>query len=231
VRSIAFLGPAFAALTLAVPAAASPTTQLAAVLRAAAAQRSMHYHSVGVAGSQRVSFDGDAARNGGVQRITVRKNGGVGHVTVLLVGGVAYVRGDTFALANFMLIPTATATKDAGRWLRFQPGDRGYAAIAAGITLADNVKEMALTGTIAEAGTTTVGGQHVFAIRSTRTVQGGTLTGLLYARAAGTPLPVRQRWQRGSYTNTITYDRWNEPVRLVAPRGWIRFAPAQGLPS
>src|SRR5690349_4500560 len=93
-----------AGLVVALGAAAtsSPQALLTSILSAGRAQHSVHYVSDARLGTLRVIQVADAATAQGIQRITYVKAGHSGHVTVIVSGRNAYVRGDVFALANYM---------------------------------------------------------------------------------------------------------------------------------
>jgi hypothetical protein len=74
-----------------------------------------------------VSFNGDAGRDRGIQRITFRKGGMVGHVIVFVIADNAYVRGDAFTLTNYMRIPAPSAAAWDGKWLSLAPSTHAAA--------------------------------------------------------------------------------------------------------
>ena len=220
-------------LPLAASAADSPSKVLASILAAGHAQRSVHYTSVGNYAAVQVSFDADAGVDKGIQRITYRKSGKTGQATVIVTANTAYIRGDAFILANYLGFKSTPATTYAGKWVRFPHTDRGYAAVAAGVTLSSLVDEIALGGQLSTAPITTVEGQRVLAVQGTASSSKGTIVGTIYARAAGSPLPVKQITTRGTVSLTMTFSLWNERIDLAAPRASVaisvvRQAPAAG---
>ena len=68
-------------------------------------------------------------------------------------------------------------------------------------------------GKLENQGEKTYKGQSVVAI--TDTTKGGTL----YVAATGTPYPVALTKAGGKSGGTITFDDWNQPVTLTAPKG------------
>lgn len=56
------------------------------------------------------------------------------------------------------------------------------------------------------------------------TTQGGTL----YVAASGTPFPVAVVKSKGSSAGGISFDQWNQPVKLTAPKGALDFSKLAG---
>jgi len=109
---------------------------------------------------------GDAGLDRGIQRVTYRKGGNTGHVTVLVVADTAYVRGDVFALTNYMGFSAARAASLAGHWLQIPHTARGYATVAAAVRLKSTLSELVLPRPRLALPETTRDGQRVLGIRS-----------------------------------------------------------------
>jgi hypothetical protein len=76
-----------------------------------------------------------------------------------------------------------------------------------------------ITGPFAQAGTSSIGGQPVVAIVGTAT---GAGNGHLYVATTGKPYVVRLTGSGGSSsTGTVTFSRYNLPVRPVKPKGAV----------
>lgn len=220
------------AAVAAVPAAHAATNpaqaRLAAIVGAGKAQTSVHYESASDYGAIQIRFDGDAGVDRGIQRITFTKNGTTGHVTVILLARRAYVRGDAFTLMNFMGMSKSTAKSDAGKWLLLTPADSGYATVAAGITISDNMDELRPGGKLALVAPRTISGQRVTGVSGTMTVGGKKVVDTVYARSTGKALPVAEVATRGGQRVTATFSRWNERLSLSAPK---HFVPIGGAPA
>jgi hypothetical protein len=220
-----FLTAAAAAVLASVASAAtSPAQTLASALDAGRSQRSVHYVSGGNTGSVRVTMVGDAAVDRGIQRITFRKGGRTGHVTVLVVANTAYVRGDAYTLQNYMGFKAPDAAEYAGKWILIPHDAGGFATVAAGVRLASTIDEARLPAPLVSVPATTVNGERVLGVASSRRVSGHTTTATLYIRAKGAPLPVVEVARQGSNSFKVTFSGWNERVRVVAPSHVVHLA-------
>jgi hypothetical protein len=195
-------------------AAPSPKAQLASVLAAGRAERSVHYVAEPLAGHLGVSLVADVGRTRGIQRITYRARSGSGHVVAEVVGHVAYLRGDAFTLVHYLGFKATPAKTYAGSWIIVPPTNSAYATFAADVTLASAIGDLRLAAPLARLAPTQISGRRVACIRGKLPGSHGR-TAALYARAAGTPLPVRE----SSSVGTLTLSRWNERVHVVAPHG------------
>jgi hypothetical protein len=223
------LAGAAAALACLLPVAATasdtPSKALASIVAAASAQASVHYTSTTDFGAEQVSFVGDAGLVDGSQTITYTKSGKTGHVTVIVSGGAAYIRGDAFTLKNYIGFAAAPATDYAGKWVRFPKTDKGYATLAAGVTLPSVVSELGLGGRLTSVPTTTIGAQQVFGVRGTDAPAKGVATvNTVYARAVGTRLPVEEVATHGSIKLTMSFSNWNETIAIPAPNGSVAIS-------
>lgn len=198
---------------------------LSAVLAAGRAQQSVHYVSIASAPRIGTTIVGDAARREGIQQITFRRSGRTGHVTVMVIARTAYVRGDAFTLANYMGIKPSAAARYANSWILIPRSDSGYSTVAAAVTLASAIDELKLSRPLAKVPVRTINGQLVIGISGKDpTSPGGRATATLYARATGTPLPVREQTRLGTGRISVTFSRWNEPVQLRAPAHAVPIA-------
>jgi hypothetical protein len=210
--------------TVAVVAAAAPTpVQLyTSSLAAARAQHSVHYVAATVFPGRAVTIVGDAARDRGIQRITVRQGAQTGHVTVIVVANVAYVRGDAPTLQSYMGFTAADATRYGGRWLSIRPSQARFKPVAEAVRLVSTIGELAMPPPFTATPPATVAGQRVKGVRATFTRSGQKLVETLYVRASGSPLPVEQVAATTSGVGlSTTFSRWNEAVRVAAPAGAI----------
>jgi hypothetical protein len=125
------------------------------------------------------------------------------------VGGTIYINGSTAFYRH--IGGSAAAQIFRGKWLKAPAGTPELAPIAA-LTDLDELVSSALAsrGALTSGGMTTVHGQKAVAIDDA--AQGGTV----YVAATGKPYPL-EVVNDGGRGGTVVFDRWNEPVTLVAP--------------
>lgn len=201
-------------------AAQSPAAFRDAVHAAAKQQRSVHYVSSSHSGQTRVTIVGDAARDHGIQRVTVRIARTTGHATVIVAAGLAYLRGDRFTLAHFIGLKSAAATDYAGVWIRIPPTSAAYTPIAAAVTLDSVVDELGPQGTLAFV----PAAPGLRAVRGTLVRGGATVLDTVYARASSAPLPVKEVVTRPGFVASNLFSGWNRSVRVTVPRQTVPIA-------
>jgi len=211
------------------PSAATSATEtsqpasamLASALAALRAGPSVHLQGVAKSSSHVIVFSQDSAADAGRQVFTFDGNE---HATVLVVGGVGYIKGDAAALTGFFGFPPALATRLAGRWISFHPGDSAggtnYQAVTSNVTLASVADELRLTGPLTLTAPTVAAGQPVVGVHGDAPVgndnpPGSTVT--LYVASRGHPLPVTFQLRAAVLQATITFSRWGEALYLTAP--------------
>jgi hypothetical protein len=204
-------------LPTAASAATSPSQLLSSMLAAARTHSSVHYVTAASFAGVRVSQVGAAGAGRGSQRITYRNGVSVGHVTVLVAANTAYMRGDEFALVDYMGLKAASAARYAGRWILIPHADKAYATIAAGVTFSSVIAELTLAAPLTRAPDTTIGGLRVVGVKGSSPNAAPGTTTTLYARAAGRPLPVREVAVQGKTRGTVTLSGWDGPVHVTAP--------------
>jgi hypothetical protein len=205
-------------MPLASSAYGSPAGLLASVLAAARTERSVHYSTAGSYGAVQVSFVGDAGVAQGIQQITYRKGTKTGHVTVVVSANTAYVRGDAFTLGNYMGFKSSAAAKYAGDWISIPHTASGFSTVSAGVTLSSTIDELKPPGRLSTVPETTIDGQRVLGVRGTKSSSGHTTVETLYAKAIGSPLPVKELASQGTMHFAATFGRWNEPIHLAKPK-------------
>jgi hypothetical protein len=132
---------------------------------------------------------------------------------LIQTGGTVYIKGSP---AFYSHIGGGSAAQLLeGKWLKAPATSSDFASISS-LTDMRQLTDATLGdhGNLAKADTTTVNGQKVVGV--TDTSKGGTL----YVASTGAPYPV-QLTRPGSGGGSITFDRWNEPVALVAPANAI----------
>ena len=166
-------------------------------------------------GTTRVTYVGDIGATRGIQRVSFNAGGRTGHVTEVVSNHRAWIRGDAFALAQFLTFPDSIATKYAGRWVNVPSSD--YAGVAEDVTLGSAADTLKLNAPIVAAPARRIGGRSVIGFRGTSSPGGFTTDEILYARATGLPLPVAELGTGPAVTN-VAFSRWNEAVRVTVPR-------------
>jgi hypothetical protein len=208
-------------LVPAVAAARSPRELLTAILAAGRAQHSVHYVSDARLGPLHVVQVADVGPTTGIQRITYTRAGKAGKVTVIVSGRTAYVRGDVFALVNYMGFKPAAAATYAHRWVSIPHSDRDYATVAGDVTLPSVMNSLKGPGRPLAAASATVAGRRVVGVQWRTIVGGKPVVATLYAQASGKPLPVQERVTRGSSLASLTFGHWNEALHVGAPKSAI----------
>ncbi|HEY3959857.1 MAG TPA: hypothetical protein VGL68_05020 [Solirubrobacteraceae bacterium] len=125
------------------------------------------------------------------------------------VGGVVYIDGSAAFYRH--IGGSAAAQILHGRWLKAPARAPAFAPIAALTNLGDLIgSALASSGPLTNRGVTTLHGQKAVAIDDVS--QGGTV----YIAATGKPYPL-EVVKDGGKGGAVVFDRWNEPVTLVAP--------------
>ena len=210
----------FGAVVIAPSAGATiaPSALYSSILVAGEEQHSVHYVSVQTSGPDRIVEVADAARTEGIQRITYTQGGQTGKVTVLVTPASAYVRGDAFALAKYMGYAEAASVVYSERWIQIPVTDPDYAPVSTDVTMPEAV-EVYVPAPVWSSSSAPIQGQAVVGVSGSRpaTAKSPALSITLWARATGTPLPLTQEITKGLYSATVTFTRWNEPLRISAP--------------
>ena len=198
-------------------AANSPSDLATSIVSAMQAQRSVHVVDRFDNGETNVTLVTDAGTDGGVQRVAYRKGNRTGHVTVVLSGKAAYVRGDAFALVNYMGYAPARTAKYANTWILIPDTDGDYSAVAAGLTVASMSDEIEPFGPFKSLPRTRINGKQVVGVGGTVNYEPASL----YALAASPHLPVKETRVRGTARTIATLANWNEPIRVSPPANAI----------
>ena len=157
-------------------------------------------------------------------------------VTSMLVDGIAYVSTDNAGVWESEGIPQAEADKlAAGKWLSIGPSQSYgnkilfYAEAIAGLTVADQVDSLRLSGTLKRTGATTAQGVPVYGVSGQAAFlhgRGRTIT--VYIAATGAPLPVRETINSSDLNRTCDYSGWDKPLNLTAPSNIL---PVTAIPN
>lgn len=173
---------------------------------AAKSAQSVHVSGAGSSEGSHISFDLDlVAGKGG--RGEISQNGL--RAKIIVIGKTAYVNGDASFYRHFA--GRAGVQLFEGKWLKASTGEEDIASLSA-LTEMGKLLDSALEshGTLKKGSTTSVNGQPAITVQDTS--QGGSL----YVATTGKPYPL-QLLKSGSEGGKISFERWDEPVQLVAP--------------
>jgi len=197
------------------PRAQGPKAVLASIVSAGLAQKSVRWVQSGYGENQGIwSWTADVDTNSGTERGAQSRRG---MVEIRLVQNTAFVRGSFWQLMRMAGLSEHEARRFAGRWISIPRGDRQYAQIADGLTLASTIHDFACGPWP---------GAKLTVIR--RKPQAKRSLGLrwrdsegeecrLHARASDPPLPVSSVWGGLGNASSLHLSKWNEPVHVEAP--------------
>jgi hypothetical protein len=190
----------------------SPTEIVAATKAAADGAATVHIAGTVSSGGKPLSIDMELVNGkGGRGRITIEGTS----VNLIRVAGAVYIDGSP-AFYRRIAGPTAAQLLQ-GKWLKAPEKDGNFASLTSLTDLAKLIDTtLASHGTLVRDGTSTIAGQKVVAVRDA--TQGGTL----YVATTGSPFPIEVAKDGGS-GGRIVFDRWNQPVSLVAPANAINI--------
>ncbi|HLI24815.1 MAG TPA: hypothetical protein VKU91_07650 [Acidimicrobiales bacterium] len=198
-------------------AAGSPASVVATATSAAAGQGSVRIVAVSGSARQRVVSVYDVAGDHGKQTIA----GDEGSGSISVVGGAAYQRADATYLQQSENFPAQLATRYAGQWISFRPGQPGFEVVSAGDTLSSALAEVTPTGPLRTIGLGTADGQPAVEVAGSNPAAAGPGTEVLYVALAAPHLPIKavQRFPGtgGVTLNTETFSNWGEAVSVTAP--------------
>jgi hypothetical protein len=198
-------------------AAKSPTEIVAATKAAAEKATSVHVAGSLVSGGVPLTLDLSLqAGKGGQGRIS--QNGL--SFEVIQLNGTAYISGSPAFYSHFA--GPAAAQLLQGKWLKASATTGSLASLAPLTELSKLVDSALAThgGSLSKGAKSTVAGVPVIAI--TEAAQKGTL----YVATTGQPYPV-QIAKSGSGGGSITFDKWNQPVTLAAPKNAVDISELQ----
>jgi hypothetical protein len=163
----------------------------------------------------------------GVDLSVVRGKGATGSLTVggskvdlIVAGNSGYMRASSAFWKKFAAkqgggaAASFAASMFGGKWLKFPANNKSFQALTSPTRANSIFKSLNFShGKLENQGEKTYKGQSVVAI--TDTTKGGTL----YVAATGTPYPVALTKAGGKTGGVITFDNWNQPVTVTAPKG------------
>ena len=194
----------------------SPTAILAATKVAADGAKSVHVSGSIVSGNSPITLDMQLlAGKGGRGQLS---QSGLSF-ELIEVGGTVYIKGSPAFYKH--IGGGAAAQLLQGKWLKAPATSSDFASLGQLTNLRELVDQtLSDHGTLSKSGTTTVKGQKVVGL--TAKSKGGTL----YIAATGKPYPIEIA-KSGSSSDSITFDRWDEPLTLSAPANAIDITALQ----
>jgi hypothetical protein len=167
----------------------------------------------------------DAARTEGIQHLTFEQGGTTGHEVIEVVGGIGYFKGDALTLQSFNGFTASAATRYAGMWLKVTKSDAAFSKVTSGVTMSTLPSQLNLPHPQLLSGLVTVVGYRVKELRAVFAEPTGTVTGTLYVRSHGAPLPVEETFvQTGGAHGSDVLTNWNERMTVTPPTSSIPFS-------
>jgi hypothetical protein len=166
-----------------------------------------------------------SGRRIGIDLSIVHGKGATGTITVggakvdlVLVGNTAYLRAGPSFWKQYSQA-SGVSQLLVNKWLKFPAKSAELGSLTGQANAEALFKSLARNhGKLENQGKTTYKGQSVVAIH------GVTKNGTLYVAASGTPYPVAVVKTEQPNAGTVTFDQWNEPVTLTAPKGALDFS-------
>jgi hypothetical protein len=195
-----------------------PGVVVAAAAKAADSASSVHVSGAGTQGGKPISLDLTFARGKGATG-SISLNGA--EFDLILIGNTAYIRAGSAFWKKYGGPNAGVGQLLTNKWLKFSANNAQLGPLTRVANQTSFFKLLKSHGKLENKGDTTFKGQSAVAIDDT--TQGGTL----YVASSGTPYPLGIT-QSGSSSGTITFDKWNQPVTLTAPKGALDFSHLTG---
>ncbi|MGD1012145.1 MAG: hypothetical protein ABR925_06405 [Acidimicrobiales bacterium] len=208
---------------------------VAAAVKAAKHESSLHFVETTAQGTARVSIVGDVGTSSGEQRITLREGAEVGHLTLLLTHGTAYFEGNTVGLEGFTGLSATLSAEFAERWISVPSTSTDFSQIADSLTVKSATTEFVkLPGTLTRGKTSTEKGSPVVAVTAFQKSKSGTLRLTMYVATTGAVLPVvveGTTTATGSTPRSVNavFSDWGAVLHLAAPVSSIPIAELEAL--
>lgn len=199
-------------------ASKSPEAIVSEAKQAADSASSVHVSGSINSGGSPVTLDLALAAGKGATG-EVSQNGST--FQIIIDSGTAYISGSEAFYRK--LGGSAAVQLLAGKWLKVStstPEFTSLSQLADMRTLLDTV--LVDHGKLKKGSTTTVGGQQAITVNDT--THGGTL----YVATTGKPYPL-QISKSGSEAAKITFEEWDEPVRISPPASSVNLSELKSL--
>jgi hypothetical protein len=200
-------------------ASESPKAVRASIIAAALSEHSVHWMERDVVGAGVVEAVADVTPSAGNQVVTVVVGKQIGSVQIVFINHTDYVNGEAFGLEANLGLTKAQAKQYEGKWISITKGDKAYAPVASGLTMASIVHGMTPRGTL-KSFTRNVHGTRIVVVEATSGTGTKRKLESVAAHARGKPLPIEAASITPS-THALThldFSRWNERVHVQAPR-------------
>ena len=167
-----------------------------------------------------VTMVGDVGAKAGIQRITYRSGKKTGHLTGRRRGARRTCAATPSRSRSFLGFPHAGSVRYADTWLRFRHTAAAYKPIAENVTFATTINGLKPAGRLTVAPRTKIDGQassESAARRASRARRWCGRSGLRRREATA----GQRRHDAPGGSLTVSYSRWNEPVRVHVPLDFI----------
>jgi hypothetical protein len=198
-------------------ASKSPEQIVAAAKQTAIQARTVHVAGSIVSDNKPISLDMElVAGHGGKGKLTIDFL----PVRLVQIDKAVYINGSAGFYKH--VAGDAAAQLLQGKWLKTSASSSDFRELTQltdlgkliDATLSSHGEKLSVTGT------STIKGQKAVGI--TDEIRGGTL----YVAATGQPYPL-EIVKKGSEGGTVTFDRWNSPVKLTPPAGALDLSELQ----
>jgi hypothetical protein len=135
---------------------------------------------------------------------------------LITVGGNFYMQPDQAFLLKFAK-SQAAAQLFKGRWLKGSSSDASFASFGELTSIKSLMGSLTQSpGTLTKGKTSTLGGQKVIALNSSK---GGTM----YVATTGKPYPLQISKNSGTQTGTVTFSQYNKSFAISPPSSSINI--------
>ena len=192
-------------------ASKSPNEILTTAVNAAQAARSVHVSGTVQDGSQKIGIDLSIATGKGASG-TVSE--GPASFRLIEAGGNFYIQPNARFLAKFAHSSAAVQLL-RGKWLKGSPTDSSFQSFSQLTSIKSLMGSLTQNhGTLSKGSTSTVNGQKVIALHSSR-------GGIMYVATTGKPYPLQVVKTSGTTTGKVNFSQYNQAFSISAPANSI----------
>jgi hypothetical protein len=186
---------------------------LSTAITAAEAAKSVHVAGVIKSGSQSIGLDLSIVQGKGASG-TISE--GSASFKLVDVGGNFYMQPDPAFLLKFAH-SKAAADLFKGKWLKGSSTDANFASFGELTSIKTLMGSLTQAhGTLTKGATSTLGGQSVIALKSSK---GGTM----YVATTGQPYPLQVSKNGGGQSGKVTFSDYNKAFTITAPANSINI--------
>lgn len=190
----------------------------------AATNQTVHFQTEVTQGKSTLQQVGDAGSTSGSESVTIRNGKSTEHMDAEVVGKTGYVKGNTTALREILVLTAAQARKYQGQWLSFPMSNTNLAQLVGGLLKSQVATELGFSGPYTHVANATVNGQSAIGIKgSVATSNGASVPEILYVPSTGKRLPIAEVTNPGTkassstFHGTVSFSNWGEQVAVPAP--------------